>query len=745
MLAMAGLVMTILLLYVLYLRHMWLYEERITRAQTAKMLALMEYDKAECEAADTVDIKDVPKESWYGKYVSAVVGKGYMSLSDSGEFYPAASLTYGAMEQIMDAFHISGENLSFSMDFVQKDALVPRRRWLEVFRLLCVQNSQVTVRSLMIVGTAANMSGLEDWQLLSDDGLKGYEGLAVDRYLYKNVTAWMRDDEILCVAGEESGEAALENVWIAGGKETLDIFTQGYTLSLNMGMELLEETDGQMGDVLFEDGVLKSIRVKPDHIRARLDQIGENTMTLEGYGEIPVAEDLVIYQIHPKPRVISREELKADGTLTCEFVLEAGTICGVIWQDRAQESIRVLLHDDSDTDHIHEYVALTCDEDYWVRSDTQVEKKQAGVEWSIWADDPRLSDGRVTVASGSGEGKIQMLSMERACGTPAYRGTIELSRAQDGIAVINEVRLEEYLYGVVPSEMPSDYGTEALKVQAVCARTYARAHLDDTFNGFDAHVDDTVSSQVYNNTLETEASIEAVSETSGQVLERDGSLVPVYFFSTSCGHTSDAADVWCEGAGDTSVSSGDGRFLSDAAIDLDLQEADDFKTFIDNEEAYGYFEQDMPWFRWQVTLKLDDIKACLTQEQTDQIGGLKAVSTGERAESGLLRSIVLEGDAGRMEIYGEYRIRSVLSPANRVVVLQDGDERSGMSLLPSGYFYMEPVYDGAGEVTGYFIRGGGYGHGTGMSQNGAWAMTAAGKTYEEVLSYFFPEAELVME
>ena len=743
---MAGIILTGLLLYVFYLRNMWLSQEQLTRAQAAKMLALMHCSKTECEAAvDVSAIRDVDENSWYGKYVSVVINEGWMSLTDDGDFRPMDAFTYGDMRTIMECFHVSEDNLSFSMDFVQEDGLVPKHRWLEVFRLLCVQNSQITTQVMLIIGTGANMTGLNDWQLLSGDGLKGYEGLTVDMYLYKEVTAWVRDDEILCIIGESGEEAMLENVWISQVGDTLDIFTQGFTLNMAIGQPLEEDVAEQMGDIVFENGTLKGIRIKPDHIRARLTAVAGDSMTLEGYGQIPTTEKLVIYQIYPQPMNIQPDQLLADGSTTYEFVLEGGSICGVIWQAYTEESIRVLLHDDSDTDDIHEYVTLTCDETYWVASDSMIEKKQAGEEWTISAGDPRLEDGKLTIKADSEEGKIRMLSLDRGCGIPSYRGTIELQPAQGGILVINELLLEEYLYGVVPSEMPSDYGEEALKVQAVCARTFARAHLDSSFNGYDAHVDDTVSSQVYNNTLETDASIQAVKETAGQVLETNGDLISVYFFSTSCGHTSDAADVWYTGEGDTTVSEACGRFLSDENIPLVLSEREDFVAFIDNDAGYGYFEQDIPWFRWQTTVSLSDIQEHMTEEQRTSVGRLTEVSEGERAESGLLKTLVLKGENGSLEIFGEYRIRSVLSPENTSVLLQDGEEVTGATLLPSGYIYMEPVLDAMENVTGYEIHGGGYGHGTGMSQNGAWTMAKAGKNYQEILEYFFPAAELIVE
>ena len=93
---------------------------------------------------------------------------------------------------------------------------------------------------------------------------------------------------------------------------------------------------------------------------------------------------------------------------------------------------------------------------------------------------------------------------------------------------------------MIPGEMPVSYGQEALKVQAVCARTFGRRALGTTFRDYPANLDDTVSSQVYNNQEECEESIQAASETRGQVLQNPEGLTATYFFSTSCGHTSDA-------------------------------------------------------------------------------------------------------------------------------------------------------------------------------------------------------------
>ena len=95
-----------------------------------------------------------------------------------------------------------------------------------------------------------------------------------------------------------------------------------------------------------------------------------------------------------------------------------------------------------------------------------------------------------------------------------YRGIIEVIEEEQGFVIINELPIEEYLYSVVPSEMPAGYPMEALKAQAICARTYAYLHvLSPGYPQWNAHVDDTTSYQVYHNIEEQESTTIAVNET----------------------------------------------------------------------------------------------------------------------------------------------------------------------------------------------------------------------------------------
>ena len=118
-----------------------------------------------------------------------------------------------------------------------------------------------------------------------------------------------------------------------------------------------------------------------------------------------------------------------------------------------------------------------------------------------------------------GEEGITICSIERSQGQPVYSGSLEIKKESDGLVLINELYLEDYLKKVVPSEMPASYEKEALKAQAVCARTYAYRQIQgNTYGQYGAHVDDSTSFQVYNNITTSERTDQAVDETYGQML-----------------------------------------------------------------------------------------------------------------------------------------------------------------------------------------------------------------------------------
>lgn len=319
---------------------------------------------------------------------------------------------------------------------------------------------------------------------------------------------------------------------------------------------------------------------------------------------------------------------------------------------------------------------------------------------------PELAEGSLLLA-GKEKG-IEILSIERAENPPVCKGTLEIKKTERGLLLINQLPLETYLEAVVPSEMPASYEIEALKAQAVCARTYARKHMEE--KGLEAEygadVDDSVNYQVYANFLPKERSSRAVKETAGQVLRQNGELISAYYFSTSAGATS-TDEIW--GADQAAP------YLKSVSCSFDAAE---------------------PWSRWNVEIPWGTIK-----ERAGTLEGcsgqLQALQIVKKNQSGAVTGLRVTTEGGSFLLSQEYEIRQFLSPKGCTITEMDGSKTEGGGLLPSAYFTLESVPENC-----FMITGSGYGHGVGMSQTAANAMAKEGYTCEEILNYFFKNIQI---
>jgi stage II sporulation protein D len=302
--------------------------------------------------------------------------------------------------------------------------------------------------------------------------------------------------------------------------------------------------------------------------------------------------------------------------------------------------------------------------------------------------------------------------------------------------LINELNLETYLYSVVPSEMPASYEMEALKAQAVCARSYAyRQILENGYANYGAHVDDSVSYQVYNNLQTHENVIRAVNETAGLVLKFGEEVANTYYFSTSCGYTTNET-IWKNGMEENSYISG--KLLNDSMEKLNLRDEETFREFILNED-YETYDSGEAWYRWDMTVPVKHITE--TIGSMENIGNVTDIKVIERNDGGVVHRVQVIGTKGTLELTYEHAIRVALNGKDQTIKRTYGKDANGGNMLPSGFFVIDKVEE-EGAVKGFRFRGGGFGHGAGMSQNGANHMAEAGKNYEEILGLFYEGTSL---
>lgn len=364
--------------------------------------------------------------------------------------------------------------------------------------------------------------------------------------------------------------------------------------------------------------------------------------------------------------------------------------------------IRVLIKTAGFAGEYHKEITISSDVGFSISGESGTRQAVEG-EKEVFTVQSGAFGGDNVLYLESGNGQFEVYGLQRARSSETYEGMLEIHRAEKGLLLINVLPLERYLCGVVPSEMPSSYPAEALKAQAVCARTYARKRMqEESASAFYADVDDSVSYQVYNNQDHSEATDAAVAATAGMVLADEDGLIDALYYSTSCG----------------------------LDLHMDLSAETVFAAFLQTDQVKAYEAQE-PWYRWQTNLSLDSFS------------GVSALTVQERQQSGAAEQLSVTYENGESDVVeGEYDIRQFLAGAAGTVTLQDGEMLTEMELLPSAFFILQPQYE-EGVLAGYHILGGGYGHGNGMSQNGAKHMAGEGLSYQEILHNYYGNAELI--
>ena len=263
-----------------------------------------------------------------------------------------------------------------------------------------------------------------------------------------------------------------------------------------------------------------------------------------------------------------------------------------------------------------------------------------------------------------------------------YRGKVQVTLDDGELTAINHVELEDYLYSVVGSEMPTSWPQAALQSQAVAARSYALYKRSRNRNPL-YDVDATTTFQVYKGLEQEHANtIAAVDATENKVITHNGQVIEAIFHSSSGGLTENAGDVWS----------------SDVPY---LQSVEDF-------------DQGSPVFNWQATFTM--------REFSDKIGVgyVRSIGTPQLSRGGRVANITFSGDNGTKTLRGR-------------------DVRSALRLR-STRFNID--MDASRDVV--TITGSGFGHGVGMSQWGARNLADQGWSFEQILQHYYRDTVVAL-
>lgn len=562
----------------------------------------------------------------------------------------------------------------------------------------------------------------------------------------------------------ESVETVLKNVWIVSGKDSeITYFDEDETVKVETAMKLSQTIEHVIGDLTMKDGKVQKVKLKPERIAGKVLTIGKDTIQLETEGAIhnyPISDGFKVYRNKDGLKSLTVQSILV-GYNNVEFALGDGEICaGIVEKELEIHDIRVLINTSKYEKNLHEKVTFTCTSDYTVKKGKTTTSYKANKKISVKPSSKLLASGRIIIKPKKRGGKVKLLNVDRTCGTPGYRGTIEIARYEDKLTVVNELSMEEYLYAVIPSEMPTDYGNEALKVQAVCARTYAYKQLmQNGFSQYGAHIDDSVASQVYNNIKEDKNSIKAVKDTYGEVILREKDVIEAYYYSTSWGCTADAKDVWLNEK--NSYLEGKSQICKATPEEEDnfnYAEEKAFKAFLRDKKTKTY-DSSFPWYRWNVTISAKELRKSIEKSlkaryevspnliltlsgskyeslPVDSVGEVKKIEIVNRTKSGLVNEILIEGSEKTIKVYSEYNIRLLLAPLEATIKRNDKSRIEGLNLLPSAFFSVTK------KENQYYFQGGGYGHGVGMSQNGAKEMANQGFNYSTILQHYYSDTTI---
>jgi len=319
-----------------------------------------------------------------------------------------------------------------------------------------------------------------------------------------------------------------------------------------------------------------------------------------------------------------------------------------------------------------------------------------------------------------------------------YRGEflVRVTPGGGGLTLVNNLDLESYLRGVVPWEIGrhDQKKLAALEAQAVAARTYTVSHLGTRRSrGFDLYA--SVQDQVYKGSKDEDPLCNfAVENTAGQILRYDNEEIEAYYSACCGGISSNVEEVWARGPQpylisqpDTPAGGGD-PFCADSRYfnwreewtvgRLEEIMAKSLPEYMDYITQPGRVEWAGPVF--------SPTSGTSSVRRPGRLHNLEILS---RTSSGRVADLAVTTDAGVYHVRGD-RVRWVLKPAG-----------GNPFILRSDLFELELVREGD-RLVSVAVRGRGYGHGIGLCQTGALTMAGLGYSVRDILSHYYPGAEL---
>ncbi|MCL1924329.1 MAG: SpoIID/LytB domain-containing protein [Defluviitaleaceae bacterium] len=723
-----------------YFSEIQLDEITVTRQTVARMVANAIAARDVIYGTDNyLQFEDISLDSPFAPYINFVNINEIMQ-GAYGKFDPYGYVTLVQASYILNRI---GANINLVVE-ENRDFPISLAAWNSLFlRALEEIEHNITIENLVILATENQNKELKG-HVVTNIGLFRMDILS-EYFLDTELKVLTKEGDILSILEIINREPTLNFVRVERYEEDfLRSNISGVSRIFSYEGEILSE----VATITINRGELISVNWHTNFIESpKILRVTDYFIELYEYGKIYVNR-------YFKPNANRR--LIVGSTIANFFIEDDQIIYSLIHSGHTPKYIRVALGTTNFGGLIHDNVQL--------RSASPIFINGENVGNSIIIDD--LGDEtRLFITSDS---RIEIPSISRQLGTPSYRGHLEIVAEGGGFIIVNELLLEEYLYGVLPSEMPAHFGLEALKIQAVTARSFAHTSiLENRHAHLGANLEDSVMSQVYNNVRETELATTAVRETANEVLKYNGRVISANFFSTSAGVTANSGEVWITGASWGATPNYRSSVRHYFGIDAgDLSTEENARAFFNNWQIDSY-DSISPWFRWRVTLSNEVISENINRnllnrfnanpnlvriknddgffvsEPINYIGNLVNIEVLRRGEGGNIMELLLTGTEASVKLLTEFNIRSTITLQNTSLERFSGSSLNNFSMLPSGFFTIERLTDDYGNILYVNFIGGGFGHGVGMSQYGARGKIERGYNYRDVLTHFYRGVEIL--
>lgn len=738
----------------------------LTNSEMVRIIALSLYDedtieKYSKEGESDFNLINIDKQEDVYKYILALASQDIL-LIENDEFITDKIVTLGELDFILKNINPEG-TFTLKVEDETKDLNVSYGFFTEMMTKTLNDISKnniynkfkISFNEEVVLATNMQNKDIPKNYIVTDYGVNKTSFFNFSSFLNHSIKIMKRNDEVIYITEVLSNTPTIKSAYIVNNTPSkISVFTGGVNRIYNVHDGIAEDLSGKLCDIRIDGNDAKEVVVLGNEILDEIKLIKSDKILFAENGVIDIENNissLKFYDVSGNKVKYKNNSVVYVGESDIKFVLSNDKIVGgIVLKEKSYKDVRVLINNSDFSSYKFQNVKF---------SGSLLVNGEEYSSYEVNSND--LDEFEYITIKSVDNSEIYFDSINRnvSGGVPRYYGYIDVIKTPYGLAVVNDLPIEKYLEKVVPSEMPSNYNSEALKAQAVSARTYAVKQINDKiFQEYGASIDDSVLSQVYNNIDTTENTTNAVNETFGEVLTYNDEVVTTNFFSTSSGFTSNSGEVWGNSKTMTYPISSPEYLTSQNllydAITYDLEDEDELLQYF-KDTSLQAVDSNVSWFRWDVSIDFDtilnninnfipsryNIASYLIDVEDEflenhNFGNIKYINVKKRGANGLITELEVVGDKYTLIVRGEYNIRKVLAPKSNTITRLDGSKIDNYNILPSGYFAFEK---GQQSIK---IYGGGNGHGVGLSQNGANSLGKDGKDYKEILSTFYTNTEL---